>query len=794
MIRHVSGMLFCSIAALLPLCATADEWVDANGNTWSYTAGASAITISGCSFATNVVTIPDEISGKPVRTISQNAFKGNKTIRELTIPDSITTLGQGAFSGCTALETITLGDGITALPAVYYEGQNLMGSGFKGYVDWKNDTGISELFDKAIFYNCTSLKTVNFGRNLQTIGNLSFLDCKSLKEVTLPESVSTIGKHAFYRCSSLLKVTVKGNVSLIGKRAFGACPTLLYVDFQGQSMTTTPESGVFDFDRERLIVYAAEGSTGWTGSVGATGLPDGGTWCGKTIAYGPPAEVKTYTATFDPHGGILSETSRTAYHDAPVGSLPVPVAPEGGWSFSGWYSSEFDGTKITASYVVTNDVTFYAHWTGNGTYDDGNGTSFGYRLDGNKIYVVNATGFSGDIVLPARIHGVAVHGVAAWAFEACKQLTGVTIPDTMTKIGDGAFAGCTALEYVNFGTNICEIGGMAFYSCRALKMAVLPDSVTNLSAYRSFGDCRALRRVRLGAGLVSLKNWSASSYASGVYIGGRLYNSVSHSPFWNCTALETVELGERALTLGTEAFFNSVNLKHLVCRGPLPGIDGNLDFSGQFKERFCYVLRGIYPDGLPQEKWAGLTVRYLDDYAVPEVSEHATAEEVNAALEGIEFADAEGIKEAIGGDAAKYAEFRRWARGLSAGEVAVVVSTNAAVSYLLGAERLFENVPNVEFGGVEAGADDGQITVSVIVKDVEEPVQCAAEKVKDMFEAVSDLKAWAEGLSVGADSLYHLPVVVTVVGGSDAQGAAMCFRVSPGDSSAGKAFLRIKVK
>ena len=563
-IKHEFAMLFCSLSAFVPLCAIADQWTDTHGNIWSYTAGADSITISGCSFATNVVTIPDRISEKPVRTISENAFKGNKTIKELTIPDSITSLGQGVFSGCTALETITIGDGVMALPTVKYHGPNQMiFSGAEGYVDYWNNTGIEYLYDKAIFYNCTSLKTVNFGRNLQTIGNLAFLDCKSLKEVTLPESVNTIGFHAFYRCSSLLKVTVKGNVLSIGKRAFGACPTLLYVDFQGQSMTTAPGAGLFDFDRERLIVYAAEGSTGWTGVAGAAGLPEGGTWCGRAIAYGPPAEVPTYTVTFDPHGGSVSESSRIGYDDAPGGELPIPVAPDDGWVFAGWYSSKFGGTKITASEVVTNDVTFCAHWTGNGTYDDGKGVSFGYVFEGNKIYVKSASGIHGDIVLPSSIYGVAVQGIAAWAFEACSQLTGVTIPDTITKIGDGAFAGCTALEYVNFGTNVCEIGGKAFYACRALKAVELPNSVTNLSKHMSFGNCSALRRVKLGAGLISLE-WSATDCVSGAYIGGRLHDltPVYQSPFWDCPALETVELGERTLTLGADAFFNSANLKY----------------------------------------------------------------------------------------------------------------------------------------------------------------------------------------------------------------------------------------
>lgn len=59
------------------------------------------------------------------------------------------------------------------------------------------------------------------------------------------------------------------------------------------------------------------------------------------------------------------------------------------------------------------------------------------------------------------------------------------------------------------------------------------------------------------------------------------------------------------------------------------------------------------------------------------------------------------LQDAIGGDAAKYSEFKAWAQtvkggdGEIAGEAAVVASTNAAVSWLLGAEKLFVNEPTI---------------------------------------------------------------------------------------------------
>ena len=116
---------------------------------------------------------------------------------------------------------------------------------------------------------------------------------------------------------------------------------------------------------------------------------------------------------------------------------------------------------------------------------------------------------------------------------------------------------------------------------------------------------------------------------------------------------------------------------------------------------------------------------------------------------------------AIGGSAAEYTAFKAWADSVkgagsasgdvAAGEAAVVANTNAAAAYLLGAERLFENAPKVEFGEIAVGesgtggTEGTAISVAVTVKDGEEAVACAAEKVAAMFEATSDLNDWAEG-------------------------------------------------
>ena len=44
------------------------------------------------------------------------------------------------------------------------------------------------------------------------------------------------------------------------------------------------------------------------------------------------------------------------------------------------------------------------------------------------------------------------------AFSECSGLTSVTIPDSVTSIGDGAFSGCSGLTSVTIPDSVTSIG------------------------------------------------------------------------------------------------------------------------------------------------------------------------------------------------------------------------------------------------------------------------------------------------------------------------------------------------
>ena len=65
--------------------------------------------------------------------------------------------------------------------------------------------------------------------------------------------------------------------------------------------------------------------------------------------------------TFDPNGGTVDETTRGVEVGKAIGQLPKPT--RAGYKFDGWFTESTGGTQITENEIITDDVTYYAHWT-----------------------------------------------------------------------------------------------------------------------------------------------------------------------------------------------------------------------------------------------------------------------------------------------------------------------------------------------------------------------------------------------------------------------------------------------
>ncbi|MBR2799790.1 MAG: leucine-rich repeat domain-containing protein [Oscillospiraceae bacterium] len=76
-------------------------------------------------------------------------------------------------------------------------------------------------------------------------------------------------------------------------------------------------------------------------------------------------------------------------------------------------------------------------------------------------------------------------------FEDCYDLQSITIPASVTSIGDYAFEDCYSLTSITIPDSVTRIGSSAFYGCRSLTSIIIPASVTSIG-FGAFDDCDKL--------------------------------------------------------------------------------------------------------------------------------------------------------------------------------------------------------------------------------------------------------------------------------------------------------------
>lgn len=74
--------------------------------------------------------------------------------------------------------------------------------------------------------------------------------------------------------------------------------------------------------------------------------------------------------------------------------------------------------------------------------------------------------------------------------NSCTNLTAVTIPNSVTTIGDNSFYGCNSLSSITIPNSVTQIGGRAFNSCKSLLDITVPSGVTYIgkAAFGSIGS------------------------------------------------------------------------------------------------------------------------------------------------------------------------------------------------------------------------------------------------------------------------------------------------------------------
>ncbi len=161
----------------------------------------------------------------------------------------------------------------------------------------------------------------------------------------------------------------------------------------------------------------------------------------------------------------------------------------------------FSNCKSLKEVLIPKNITHVGDYAfDNRTNIQRRSTDFNYsrNFDGT-LKITEYLGDAKDVVIPEEIDGHKVTSIGAWAFENCKFLESIELPDSITSIGNSSFEGCTSLKHVEMGANVETIKHFAFSECISLEKITIPDSVTYIGDF-AFENCSSLKSITIPEG------------------------------------------------------------------------------------------------------------------------------------------------------------------------------------------------------------------------------------------------------------------------------------------------------
>ena len=137
-----------------------------------------------------------------------------------------------------------------------------------------------------------------------------------------------------------------------------------------------------------------------------------------------------------------------------------------------------------------------------------------------------------------------VGGVFEGAFAHCRYMHSVSLPDSVTTIGEDAFYDCWNLTNINIPSNVTSIGDSAFSWCTSLTSVDIPGSVTSIGKY-AFCHCEKLANVVIPEGVMKINAYC----------------------FTSCSSLESITIPQSVINVDEDAFYGCSALKNVYYSG-----------------------------------------------------------------------------------------------------------------------------------------------------------------------------------------------------------------------------------
>ena len=501
-------------------------------------------------------------------SIGKEAFR-ETGITSITLPSSITVIPESMCYNCNQLETVILPDGVTIIGAYAFSECDMLTTfnlpaslttiGEQAfYQDHLLATALTfpdglESIGPDAFNHCYVIPSVTFNQGLKSIGDWAFKenyiavfnqlpsslttlgkyvfqDCDALIEMTLPAAITAVPEQLFYQCDNLERVTLAEGTTSIGNLAFGNCKVLSECNYNQSTLTTLGNEAFRNTAFQTVTLPNSITEIGYNAFA----------YCQQLTSINVPTGI-----SYVPNGFV---------RDCPV--LTNVNIPAGITTIR---ESAFRGCPMLATLTLNDNITEIRY---DAFFDC---TSLALTALPANLQTIGSSAFSNckaftTLTLPATLTSMGNDafrgsGLTAITFTAvpttfgidmfyeCDKLALANLPDGLTTLPGWTFGKCTSLTNISLPASLTEIGERAFLMS-GLTSIDIPETVTTIGRYAFEGTALTVVRIPNSVTTMQERVFQNCMQLTAAYMGRNMsYTQVSDfSYFYGCSNLRTLRV------------------------------------------------------------------------------------------------------------------------------------------------------------------------------------------------------------------------------------------------------------
>ena len=593
--------------------------------------------------------------GENVEKIPAYLCSGITQISEISIPESVTYMGRAAFKEC---------PGITS-------------------VRWnaRTCTDFTSAENSAGFNTCPNITAFAFGENVEKIPAYLCFGMERLTEIILPQKTTTLGNGVFKNCIGLQSISIPLSTTTIGADAFNDCMALTSViwnarwcsDFTSSPFNASPNIASFTFGEgvERIPAFLCRRLE----AIDEITLPEGATYIGAEAFSGCSG------VTVVNLGNSLTNIGSKAFYGCGLSTVSIPMSLTS-------IGAEAFGDCVRLKSVI---------------WDARNCSDF-------------ATSFPETVT--AFTFGKNVRLIPSGICQDMALIDSISIPSTVTHIGDFAFYGCDGLERIISSASIPPTISETTFEDYTTKLYVPIGSKTRYHEADYWSNFTDLRNDGASYTIVLSTDIEKGSVSGGgLYEDGEIVR-VSATPKvgylfarWSDGNTEN----PRKITVESELSLTAEFTA--VCRLSVLSNDatmGTVKGSGEYAEGTVVILSALPNEGFQFARWNDGSTENPRPVTVMEDTEltaeflplHSLSVTADATTDIVEGSGeyAEGTVVILSALPNEGFQFARWNDGNTENPrpVTVMEDTELTAEFETGSHRLSVRSGNEDMGNVTA--------------------------------------------------------------------------------------------